>query len=208
MGVTSFLRELSKGDFRSRRSPCPRAVTIRVSYSSPRSAPRCAMPRTTSPARRAANHRTRIRPSTCSATKIAVRAHPVRGLPAALASPLLHPPSSSSSAVVCALSQNSSSSIHRPLRSFLACLELPSPPPPRASGTSDGYVDVLFGSLRPGTVLPYLSSSRIFHPSLAGRTWSSTASRSIPTNVWGLKPRTTTSFARSSAVPSTGLQCL
>ena len=74
----------------------------------------------------------------------------------------------------------------------------------------DGYVDVLLGSLRPGTVLPYLSSSRILHPSLAGRTWSSTASRSIPTNVWGLKPRTTTSFARSSAVPSTstGLQCL
>ena len=74
----------------------------------------------------------------------------------------------------------------------------------------DGYVDVLLGSLRPGTVLPYLSSSRIFHPSLADRTWSSTASRSIPTNVWGLKPRTTTSFARSSAVPSTstGLQCL
>jgi len=34
------------------------------------------------------------------------------------------------------LSQNSSSSIHRPLRSFLACLELPSPPPPRASGTT------------------------------------------------------------------------
>ena len=157
------------------------------------------MPRTTSPARRATNHRTRIRPSTCSATKIAVRrAHPVRGLPA------MSDARSSSSAVVCALPQTSSSSIHRPLRSFLACLELPSPPPPRASGTTDTWTSSsALSPLAAGTVLPYLSSSRILHPSLAGRTWSSTASRSIPTNVWGLTPRTTTSFARSST--STGL---
>ena len=87
------------------------------------------MPRTTSPARRATNHRTRIRPSACSATKIAVRrAHPVRGTWVAGHERRTAPPSSSSPAVVCALSQNSSSSIHRPLRSFLACLVRGRPP--------------------------------------------------------------------------------
>ena len=164
------------------------------------------MPRTTSPARRATNHRTRIRPSTCSATKIAVRrAHPVRGTWVAGHERRTSPPSSSSR--LCSVTEFFI--LHTSALEVFPRL----PRTPFSSSASsvgyDGYVDVL-GSLRPGTVLPYLSSSRIFHPSLAGRTWSSTASRSIPTNVWGLKPRTTTSFARSSAVPSTstGLQCL